>query len=134
MKEQLLSKLDQADALEELYRGNKSEFKTAFNVLYPEIKDHPASNYWQARLNYQSQDLSWGAKNELLLVIVLSLVAGLIAKLPQLTGISDSFFYPRNLGYIVFPFLTFYFAWKNKVPLKKNGSGWCFTPGQHFLY
>ena len=59
-----------------------------------------------------------GSKNELLLVIVISLIAGIVAKLPNIFSIDPDFFYPRNLSFIFFPMLTAYFAWKQKLDIK----------------
>jgi hypothetical protein len=52
-------------------------------------------------------------------VLIASLLAGVIAKLPALLSISEDFFYPRNIGFIIFPALTAYFAWKNKLSKNK---------------
>jgi hypothetical protein len=115
----ILSNIDNPKLLEKLYRDNKAEFKTAFNLLYPELKDHKLADYWHERLNYESAEISWGSKTELTFVIIASLVAGLIAKFPAIFTITDDFFYPRNIGFIIFPILTIYFAWKNKLSTNK---------------
>jgi len=115
----ILSNIDNPKLLEKLYRDNKADFKTAFNLLYPELKDHKLANYWHERLNYESAEISWGSKTELTFVIIASLVAGLIAKFPAIFTITDDFFYPRNIGFIIFPILTIYFAWKNKLSTMK---------------
>src|SRR5690606_5286319 len=44
---------------------------------------------------------------------------GLIAKLPVFLSINEDFFFPRNIGFIVLPLITFYFAWKNKLSTGK---------------
>ena len=54
-------------------------------------------------------------------MIIASLVAGIIAKLPALLFYQRRFFYPRNIGFIVFPCLMAYFAWKNKLSTGKIG-------------
>ena len=51
----------------------------------------------------------------LLVVVVASIVAAIIAKLPAILGLAEEAFYVRNVGFIVFPVLAGYFAWKNKV-------------------
>ena len=101
--------------LEKLYRADKSTFKRSFNSLYPELKDNILAVYWNERLNFASEEISWGNRKDLVFVIIASLVAGSIAKLPALLSISEDFFYPRNIGFIIFPLLTAYFAWKNKL-------------------
>ncbi|MES2650714.1 MAG: hypothetical protein V4663_03185 [Bacteroidota bacterium] len=115
MKDQIQSNLEQPAQLEKLYRNDKVGFKRAFNSLYPEIKDSTLAGYWKERLNFTSDEISWGSRNELIFIIIASLLAGLIAKLPAIFSINEDFFYPRNIGFIVFPMLATYFAWKNKL-------------------
>src|SRR5690606_12484656 len=50
--------------------------------------------------------------------VIASFLAGLLAKIPAAFSISEDYFYPRNIGFIVFPFLIAFFAWKNKVSTK----------------
>jgi hypothetical protein len=116
---ELLTKIDNPKELEKLYQNNKAAFKTAFNLLYPELTDNKLAAYWNERLNYESSEISWGSKNELIFVIIASLLAGVIAKIPQLLNINLELFYQRNIGFIVFPVLTSYFIWKNSISIKK---------------
>ena len=120
MIEQIKSSLDNPNQLEKLYRENKTAFKKDFNSLYPDIKENTTAKIWNERLNFESDEISWGTKNELVFVIIASLIAGFIAKLPQFFGFDEEFFYPRNIAFIVFPLLSAYFAWKKNVSTKKN--------------
>ncbi|HEY0771545.1 MAG TPA: hypothetical protein VGD31_14565, partial [Sphingobacteriaceae bacterium] len=97
-------------------------FKKEFNKLYPELKGNPPADFWNERLNYENDEISWGSRNELLFVITASLIAGLIAKFPAFFNINEEFFYPRNIGFIIFPCLSAYFAWKNKLSTAKIAS------------
>lgn len=115
MKDEILARLNDAGQLEKLYRANKTPFKRAFSALYPDLKGNLLADYWHERLNYESDEISWGSGRELWFVIAAALLAGFIAKLPALFGINEEFFYPRNTGFVVFPLLTAYFAWKNKL-------------------
>ena len=115
MKDEILLHLNDAKQLEKLYRTNKAPFKRAFGTIYPQIKGNPLADFWNERLTYETDEISWGTRRELFLVIVASLLAGVIAKLPALLNINEEFFYSRNIGFIVFPLLTTYFAWKNKL-------------------
>ena len=119
MKEEILANLNDLAQLEKMYRANKAHFKREFNTLYPGLKGNTVADLWNTRLNYESDDISWGTKTELLFVIIAALIAGLIAKLPAFFAINEDFFYPRNIGFIIFPMLTAYFAWKNKLSPKK---------------
>lgn len=120
MREQILKGLKNPKLLEKLYRTDKSLFKSEFNALYPEIKNNIASQIWNERLNYKAHDLSFGSNFELVFVVIASFVAGFIAKIPALTTINPEFFYQRNAAFIIFPLLTLYFAWKQKLKPKKS--------------
>lgn len=115
MKDEILSHLNDPGQLEKLYRSNKMPFKREFGMLYPELRGNALADFWHERLNYESEEISWGSGKEFLFVVIAALVAGIIAKLPAIFSISEEFFYPRNIGFIVFPFLAAYFAWKNKL-------------------
>lgn len=119
MKDQILSNLRNPAQLESMYRSDKSAFTRAFNALFPELKDNTIAEFWNARLNFNKEEITWGSRADLLFVIIASLIAGFISKLPDFLNISDEYFFPRNIGFIVFPFLTTYFAWKNKLSTQK---------------
>jgi len=115
MRDGILNHIDSPKELEKLYRDNKAVFKKEFNTIYQNIRDNKVADFWYERINYETSELSWGTGKELTFVIIASLVAGLIAKLPQLLGINEEYFYMRNVGFIIFPLLTIYFWWKSKV-------------------
>ena len=119
MKDEILTHLNDPRQLEKMYRTNKVPFKREFSTLYPELKGNTLADFWNERLNYESDEINWGTGRELLFVIIASLVAGVIAKLPAFLHIDEEFFYPRNIGFIIFPALTAYFAWKNKLSTGK---------------
>ena len=119
MRDEILNHIDNPMQLEKLYQDNKTAFKSAFNLLYPELTDHKLADYWNARLNYENPEISWGSKNELTLVIIASLIAGVIAKIPAFFNINKEFFYQRNLGFIIFTILTAYFIWRKSQPKNK---------------
>ena len=119
MKEEIKNNLENPQQLEKLYRENKTTFRKAFDLVYPEIKNSLSAQIWNERLNFEQREISWGAKNELLAVIVISIIAGIIAKIPDITGIDAEFFYPRNISFIVFPMLATYFAWKQSLQIRQ---------------
>ncbi|MDB5240650.1 MAG: rane protein [Spirosoma sp.] len=118
MKAEVLNNLDNPRQLEKLYRDDKPTFKRAFNSVYPDIKESPVAQIWNERLNFEKDDISWGSGKELTFVLMAAFMAGLVAKLPTFFTIDPEYFYPRNVGFIVFPFLMAYFAWKQKLFLK----------------
>lgn len=120
MKDEILSNLDNPGYLEKLYRTDKPTFKRTFQSLYPELKDHTLAGFWNERLNFTSEEVSWGNSKDLFFVIVVSLLAGIFAKTPVLLNVTEDFFYPRNIGFIVFPALSAYFAWKNRISVGRT--------------
>lgn len=119
MKEEIINNLDNPRQLEKLYRDNKATFKREFNLIFTDIQESPTAQIWNERLNFENEEISWGTNNELSFVILASLIAGLIAKIPEFTAIKADFFYPRNIAFIVFPLLTAYFSWKQNIQPKK---------------
>lgn len=119
MKEEIKNNLDNPKHLEKLYRDNKTEFKKAFDMLYPDIRANTSAQIWYERLNFEQKEIAWGTKNELIFIMVISFIAGLIAKIPDFTGLDPEYFYPRNIAFVVFPMMATYFAWKQKLQIKK---------------
>jgi hypothetical protein len=119
MKNEFITNLNDPGKLEKIYRANKFSFRRDFNEVYPELKGNLLADFWNERLNYESDEINWGTGRELLFVIVASLVAGFIAKIPGIFQINEEFFYPRNIGFIFLPILTVYFAWKNDLQITR---------------
>ena len=119
MKEEIISNIDNPATLEKLYRDNKLSFKKTFNLIYPDIIEMPAARVWHERLNFQGDEITWGTRNELLFVIIAACIAGFVAKIPDMISLNPDYFYPRNVSFIVFPFLSAYFSWKQKPGLKR---------------
>ena len=118
MKEEIKNNLDNPVQLERLYQENRTTFKHEFNLIYPEIQGSVMAQTWNARLNFDNEKISWGTSKELIVVVVISFIAGLIAKIPDFTDITPDYFYPRNIGFVVFPLLAAYFTWKHKIQTK----------------
>lgn len=119
MEDKIITHLNNAGQLEKLYRTSKVPFKRAFGALYPELKGNALADFWNERLKYESDEINWGSSRELAFVAIIALVAGLIAKLPNLLAIDQEFFYTRNVGFIIFPALAAYFSWKNGLSIRK---------------
>ena len=117
MHDEILFNIDKPKQLERLYRANKSGFKQEFRSIYPQFSGHFLAEFWHERLNHESYPISWGSQKEFQFVILAIVIAGLFAKLPAFFSIDEDFFYPRNIGFIVFPLITAYFAWKNNLSL-----------------
>jgi len=93
MKEEIIQNLDQPKNLEKLYRDNKNAFKSDFLLIYPEIQESKTAQVWYERLNYQQDQISWGSKQELIFILIISFLSGIIAKIPNFTSIDEEFFY-----------------------------------------
>lgn len=119
MREEIINSLGNPRQLEKLYRDNKTTFKREFNLIYPDFKENTTAQIWDERLNFDTDEISWGTSTELTFVIIASFIAGLIAKIPAFTAIDTEYFYPRNLAFVVFPLLTAYFAWKQNISSKR---------------
>ncbi|NIJ55469.1 hypothetical protein [Dyadobacter arcticus] len=121
MKDDILANLDNPRQLERLYRADKPTFKRTFKALYPELTDKTLMRFWDERLNFGSEEISWGTSKDMVFVIIASIVAGIIVKLPVMLSIDEQFFFTRNVGFVIFPVLSAYFAWKNKLSIGKIG-------------
>lgn len=102
-----------------MYREEKATFKREFNSIFPDIQESPTAQIWNERLNFENEEIFWGTNNELTFIINASLIAGLLAKIPDLITIDADFFYPRNIAFIVFPILTAYFTWRKNFQPRK---------------
>ena len=118
MKTDILVNIDNPHQLEKLYRQNKSGFKQQFGLLYPELKENKIADFWNERLNYEADDLNWGTKKDIKFVVIAALLAGLIAKIPAFFNLEVEYFFQKNVGFIVLPILTLFFAWKNGLKTK----------------
>ncbi|MHA6248930.1 hypothetical protein ACXYMU_13385 [Pontibacter sp. CAU 1760] len=119
MKAQILSSINNPGQLERLYRQNKAAFRQEFSGIYPQLRGTALADFWYERLNYESEEISWGSRKEFVFVLVACLIAGILAKLPAIFYINPEFYYPRNAGFIVFPILAAYFTWKNVLERNK---------------
>lgn len=119
MKESLRQHIAEPDQLERLYRSDKYAFRQAFHDLYPELQASPLAAFWRERLAYEPEGIHWGGRKEWGIVLGLAVLAGIAAKLPLFLGINEEFFYPRNLGFILFGSLSAYFCWKNHLETRK---------------
>src|SRR4051812_10893606 len=109
MREEILLNIDNPGQLEKLYRTDKPSFKTAFNDLYAQLRENPLAEGWYQRLNYNADDTLWGTPEERVFVVGASIIAALLAKVPEMFSIDPEYFFTRNVGFIVFPFLIAYF-------------------------
>lgn len=110
-------------ALEQHYRKAPRAFEEAFEAAFAERPDSPVFQVWHARLSLDAAaaDAPPAARakrpetQRLLWVAGLVLLAGTLAKLPDLVGwlggvLPEERFYTRNAGFVVLPMLAAYFV------------------------
>lgn len=113
----ILENLSKPEQLEKLFRSEPTKFRTAFNEIYSDVEKTELINYWQIRLNYKEPSMFKFDRSQLTLVIILSIFAGLIAKLPFIFNLDEELFYTRNVGFISFSMISIYFAIRNKLSI-----------------
>ena len=119
MRSEILNNLDNPKQLEKLYRDNKVSFKKEFNQIYSGHTENKALSVWHERLNFENEKYGIGTKNEIGVVVAFALIAGLIAHIPNFTSIDQEYFFSRNISFVVFPVLSAYFIWKQKLAFKQ---------------
>ena len=102
-------------ALEILYRNNKAAFQQAFKVVYPAIKENPVAQSWHERFAVQEEEISWGTKNEWMLLIAGAFLTALIIKIPFLLGIDQESFLSRSVRLAIIPYLLLFLSWKKSL-------------------
>ena len=115
-----------------LYRKDKKRFKKAINSLNGKV-DNKVIEVWYNRLNFETERTFTINKKEILIVILLGLFSGLISKIPdifnlewytfnpkgfKINDVTEETFYSRNISFIIFPALCFYYFLKDKFSIK----------------
>ncbi len=119
MENEIKTNINNPKQLEKLYREHKGIFITSFNAVFQELRDEPAAQAWNERLNYKDESVFWGSKNEMLFILVAAFIGGLIAKIPSFLGLEYDVYMSKNIGFVVFPILTMYFIWKQQLAVHK---------------
>ncbi len=108
------------------------EFTRAFQDAFAERPDSTILQAWRERLFFDARleakgidapsSSRWQGR-DIGLVVVLSLVAGTLTKLPQLfSGFNDVRFYSRNLACIIIGALIVYFCVQRSCRMKTVGA------------
>ena len=118
MKNEILQSINKPAQLEQLYRKDKLAFKQAFNLVFAEHKENLQLQFWDTRLNYKEENLFLGSQREIGLVVALAIIAGLIANIANLPKINIELFFTRNAAFIIIPFLTAYFTFKQQLSFR----------------
>ena len=100
LQEQIVQHLSEPAALERIYRSDKNGFKKVFNAIYPDIKENIIAQAWNERLNSQTEETTWGHRNEWLFVGLTIFLAGMIVKIPDISGIDKEFFFKIGRAHV----------------------------------
>lgn len=119
LKQAILDHLEEPVTLEKLYRQDKSSFARIFGEIYPEVKDRLIAQVWHERINYKTVSSGIPARNTWIFVVIATLLAGLLMKLPAIFHLNKDVFYPKNIAFAVFPFLSAFIVWRNGLQPKK---------------
>ena len=115
MKDQIIKSITDPVQMERLYRSNRNLFKKEFNTIYADFAGTPLVEAWNERLNSESENSVQISKEDIIILSIGTILAYFIAKLPVIAGIREEFFFPRNISFVVLPFLTLYFSIKNNL-------------------
>ncbi len=115
--QQIRENLENPGELERLFQEDSEAFRVAFESVFAENPDAIVLKVWHERLHFQPVQLNQSrfVFADSILILVLCLFAGTIAKLPAyFPQLSTSWYYPRNIAFVIFPALAAYFLIKNK--------------------
>lgn len=118
MQEKIRENLSNPSVLESLYRRDRNAFRKAFLLLYPDVREDLVAQSWAARFNDSTDARVPYGIRDWAFVVVAAVLAFILAKIPTFFSVSDDFYYTRNVGFLVFPFLSAYFLWKQSQALK----------------
>lgn len=122
MQNEILSNINNPKELEKLYQSNKQIFTIEFKNVYPSIQENIIAQVWSARLqnNFIAEEIVVKNKASFSVIIISCLLACVVIQFPKIFGLNEEVFFMKNISFLVFPFLSFYFLWLNKDSLKKQ--------------
>ncbi len=116
MKQQIIDSLNNPENLEKIYRTNKQEFSKSFAEISEE-HNSDLVRFWKIRLTPQKEvESNRFITCDLIAVIILSIITGILVKLPEIfSQIQSESFYKRDLAIVVMNGLILYTFWQNKI-------------------
>jgi len=117
---EIIDNIENPKELEHLYQRNKRNFEISFEEVYQQFSQHLSVQIWHERIKKKEEASSLTFnKQDILFLLLGSLLVGLIAKIPSFFGLIEDEFYAKNLSFIAIPLLVFFFGWKKNLPTKK---------------
>ncbi|MCF8240315.1 MAG: hypothetical protein K9J16_02940 [Melioribacteraceae bacterium] len=116
MKQQIIENINNPEKLELLFRSNKKDFSNSFDEVSADY-DSDLVHFWKIRLaDSSSNDFISFLRLDILILIIISIFSGLLAKLPDfISQLDQEIFFFRNLPIIVFNGLILFVFWQNKI-------------------
>ncbi|MDP3394708.1 hypothetical protein [Sediminibacterium sp.] len=116
----IIDNLENPSQLEQLYQSDKKTFVHSFEDVYKQFNHHLSAQIWNERLNkkYEVNVLAF-KKKDLLFLLIGSLIAGIIAKIPHYFKLIEDEYYAKNISFIIVPLLVLFFSWKKNLNPKK---------------
>ncbi|MBP9018732.1 MAG: hypothetical protein KBG04_02770 [Bacteroidales bacterium] len=127
LKQEMIQNIDRPEILERLYRNNPQEFTRVFTEIAHQF-DSDLIRIWKIRLEPDTVvEQKVFPTSEIWFLVILSLLTGLLVKLPNIfSQIQSSAFYTRDVSIIVLNGIIVYFFWQNKLfDLKKIALYFC---------
>ena len=109
------------ETLEQLYRKNRAEFQQAFTERSTQSPEDPLVQFWNIRLQNDKAAAVWFSRSDINFILATVLIFGTIATGPSWLGFTEesmSNFYLRNIGFLAFVPLLFYFFRLRETPVK----------------
>ncbi|MFH1217964.1 MAG: hypothetical protein V1706_15840 [Pseudomonadota bacterium] len=108
-KNLIINSIDSPSTLEKLYRNNRKQFRVWLNEALNEYPESDILKVWSVRLNYVQPISDQKKKVPILIIVVLSLISGILVKLPNFFPIMENWYYPRFVPLVILTALIFYF-------------------------
>jgi hypothetical protein len=118
IKNEIIDNINNAEALENMYKENKKEFTKTFLSIADDY-DTELVKFWRMRLennktNQTHQNETKG--KDIFFIIFLSIITGFLVKLKSFfPDIIDDSFYERYIGIIIMNSLIVFSFWHNKI-------------------
>jgi len=111
----ILSNAQDPEELERLYLRDRRLFTAAFDQVFPQIALQPIAQSWRARLHPPTQPSIFADPKEAIFWLIATFLSGCMVKYPQWANHNPEFYLTKQVGFLFFPFVLLFFAWKNRV-------------------
>jgi len=123
MEKEIVEQSDKPEALENLYREDPQLFSEAFQKSINRFKDQKLAEFWKIRLHKSKTSITfitWGKRREIWMVVVFSVIAGILVKLPAFINLNEEAYYQRNAIFFFAPFIAGYLFYKKNISVQKT--------------